>query len=117
ERESSVMKVSEQDEYTLHDPVVNTFRTFGGLHNIAVSGEVSVAPQASFADSLSHKASESSADLILLPWSETGSMSESQLISSDSVQSKLDGSTYTAFVQAAFDRASCSVAVFINRNF
>jgi hypothetical protein len=38
DRGSSVMAVS-GNFYTSHDPVVNTFRTFGRLHNLAVSGE------------------------------------------------------------------------------
>ncbi|KAJ9656870.1 hypothetical protein H2201_008392 [Coniosporium apollinis] len=117
ERESSVMKVSEVDEYSAHDPVVNTFKIFGQLHNLAVSGEVAVLPQAMFADALVSKASEMSSDLILLPWSETGGMSESQIISSDSVKNKLATSAYNQFVASALETASCTTAVFINKNF
>ncbi|EON62648.1 hypothetical protein W97_01872 [Coniosporium apollinis CBS 100218] len=117
DRESSVMKVSEVDEYSAHDPVVNTFKTFGQLHNLAVSGEVAVLPQTMFADTLVSKASEMSSDLILLPWSETGGMSESQIISSDSVKNKLATSAYNQFVAAALETASCTTAVFINKNF
>lgn len=116
DRESSVMKVSELDEYTENDPVVNTFRTFGALHSVAVSGEVTVLPESSFADTLINKASETSSDLVLLPWSETGSMSESPVITKDSTNSKISG-PYISFVQNALETSSCSVAVFINKNF
>jgi len=116
ERDSSVMKVSEIDEYSLHDPVVNTFRTFGALHRVAVSGEVSVLPESSFSDALVNRAAEASSDLILLPWSETGSMSESPVATAADVESKLS-SQYVSFVQGAFEHAGASVAVFINKNF
>ncbi|KAK4986539.1 hypothetical protein LTR50_005223 [Elasticomyces elasticus] len=117
ERDSSVMKVSELDEYSLHDPVVNTFRTFGKLYNLSVSGEVAVLPEDSFAEALVTRAAEESSDLLLLPWSETGSMSESQTISADSVRHKLDSSAYVGFVATAFDTATCNTAVFIDNGF
>lgn len=117
ERESSVMKVSEVDEYSAHDPVVNTFKIVGRLHNLAISGEVAFLPETMFAESLASRASETSSDLILLPWSETGGMSESQIISSDSVTNKLGTSQYTQFVAAVLENASCNTAVFINKDF
>jgi hypothetical protein len=40
ERGSTVMKVSEVDEYTAFDPVLNAFRVLGQMFNLAVSGEV-----------------------------------------------------------------------------
>jgi hypothetical protein len=117
ERESSVMKVSEVDEYTVYDPIVNTFCTFGQLHNLAISGEVTVLPQTSFADALVNGASDQASDLIILPWSETGSMSESQTISTDSVKHKLSSSYYISFVQATFEYAPCTTALFVNKDF
>jgi hypothetical protein len=57
DRGSSVMQVSEIESYTAYDPVVNTFRTFGRLHNLAVSGEVLVVPESSFAETLSTRCS------------------------------------------------------------
>lgn len=117
ERSSSVMKVSEVDEYSVHDPVVNTFRTFGQLHNLAVSGEVAVVPESLFADVLVSKASDHASDLVLLPWSETGSMSESHIISSDSVRNKLATATYNQFIASALQNATCNTAVFVNKNF
>lgn len=37
ERGSAVMRVAEVDEYSAFDPVLNTFRVLGQLHNLAVS--------------------------------------------------------------------------------
>lgn len=117
ERDSSVMKVSEIDEYSIHDPLVNTFRTFGVLYNLSVSGEVAVVPQSSYATVLINKAAEEASDLLLLPWSETGGMSEALTLSADNVQHKLESNSYAAFVTDALNNAACNTAVFINRGF
>lgn len=117
ERGSTVMKVSEVDEYTLFDPVLNAFRVLGQLYNLAVSGEVSIAPVTTYADILANKAADEASDLLLLPWSETGSMVESFTISKDSVQDNLTSDAYTSFVTSALEHATCNTAVFINKGF
>lgn len=117
ERESSVMRVSEVEEFSLHDPLANAFRTVGNLHNVAVSVEVAVLPESSFADALATKGSILSSGLMLIPWSETGSMSETAIISSETTRSKLAAPSYSSFVIRALNQASCTTAVFINRNF
>lgn len=115
DRGSSVMQVSEMDSYTAYDPVVNTFRTFGRLHNLAVSGEVLVVPESSFAETLSMRASDS--DLLVLPWSETGGMSEQAIIEDKGTKNKLAASSYISFVNSTFANSSTPVAVLINKNF
>ena len=117
QRNSSVMKVSEIDEISVHDPLVNTLRTFGKMHNLAASGEVAVVPESDYADMLVSKAIDADSNMILLPWSETGSMSETQTILSDSAENKLDSSIYTQFVSSVVDNARCSAAVFVNKGF
>jgi len=111
------MQVSEVDEYSAHDPVVNTFRIFGKLHNVAVSGEVSVIPTSAFAETLANRAGQIGSEMLLLPWSETGNMSESQFISNDSVRKRMATSAYNAFVASTLDNAECTVAVFVNSSF
>lgn len=115
DRGSSVMQVSEIDSYTAYDPVVNTFRTFGRLHNLAVSGEVLVVPESSFADTLTTRASES--DFLLLPWSETGGMSEQTIIEDKGTKNKLAAPSYISFVNATFEQSTIPVAVLVNKNF
>jgi hypothetical protein len=117
ERGSSVMKVSEVDEYTFFDPVLNAFRVLGQLYNLAVSGEVTVSPPSSYADILVHKAADEGSDLLILPWSETGSMAEAQTVSTDSVKNKLASTSYTEFVSNVLDNATTTAAVFINKGF
>jgi hypothetical protein len=115
DRGSSVMQVSEIESYTAYDPVVNTFRTFGRLHNLAVSGEALVVPESSFADTLATRASDS--NLLLLPWSETGGMSEQAIIEDKGTKNKLAASSYIAFVNSTIEQSTTPVAVLINKNF
>ncbi|KAJ5064239.1 K(+)/H(+) antiporter 1 [Bipolaris maydis] len=115
DRGSSVMQVSELESYTAYDPVVNTFRTFGRLHNLAVSGEVLVVPESSFAETLATRASDS--QFLIMPWSETGGMSEQAIIEDKGTKNKLEASSYNAFVHETLENASIPVAVLINKNF
>jgi hypothetical protein len=115
DRGSSVMQVSEIESYTAYDPVVNTFRTFGRLHNLAVSGEVLVVPESSFAETLSTRASDS--DFLVLPWSETGGMSEQAVIEDKGTKNKLAANGYMNFVAQALEQSVVPVAVLINKNF
>ncbi|KAK5126672.1 hypothetical protein LTR85_009606 [Meristemomyces frigidus] len=117
ERTSTVMQVSEVEEYSIFDPVLNAFRVLGQIYNLAVSGEVTIVPESSFANTLVSKAIEESSDLLLLPWSETGSMSESQTISSDSVRNKMASDSYSSFMSEALNTAQCNTAIFINNGF
>ncbi|KAG6009142.1 hypothetical protein E4U21_003211 [Claviceps maximensis] len=114
DRDSSVMTVAQVDDYTRHDPVVNTFRTVGQLHNLAASGEVAIMPDTRYAEALAMKSSKMSSDLLLVPWTETGAMGDSQILSSTSVDDKI-GSSYGIFVKSVLDSADLNVAVFFSR--
>jgi len=116
ERNSSVMQVV--DDYTLRDPVVNTFRTFGQLNNVAASGAVAIVPERSYADTLVGRASELSSDFLLVPWSETGAMSEQHSIEHGSPEERFINSSYTSFVSEVLKTAtSRAVGVLVNRGF
>jgi hypothetical protein len=88
-RTTSVMKVSEAGELSAFDPVLNAFRVLGQLYNLAVSGEVVVVPEDSYAESLTSRATEEQSDLLLLPWTETGSLSEAPMVSKNTVERKM----------------------------
>ncbi|WPG97475.1 Hypothetical protein R9X50_00025100 [Acrodontium crateriforme] len=117
ERNSTVMRVAEVDEYSFYDPVINAFRILGQLYNLAVSGEVRVVPENSFADTLIRCSTEQPTDLLLLPWSETGSMSESQTISTETVRQKIPSKSYMDFVSQTLNKAQTNTAVFISKDF
>lgn len=120
DRTSSVMKVSEADEHSYRDPVVNTFRTFAQLNNIAVSGSVSIVPEFSFAETLVGRASDMSSELLLIPWSETGSLTESDstlLLGESLSQEHYSSTSHNSFIQQALSLAICNTAIFVNRGF
>ena len=114
DRTSSVMKVSEMEEFSYKDPVVNAFRTFTQLNNVATSGDVSVVPDASYAETLTGQASDHFSDLVLIPWSENGSVSDGEIELNDN---HFSSEIQDPFVRRTFDKAKCNTAIFINRGF
>ena len=112
DRTSSVMQVSEMDEYSYSDPVVNAFRTFAQLNNIAVSGNVSVVPGSSYAETLASQALDHFSDLILIPWNENGGISDG-----DSSDDSFSSGLQDAFIQKTLEKSTCNTAVFFNRGF
>ncbi|GAB1194383.1 hypothetical protein APSETT444_003628 [Aspergillus pseudonomiae] len=116
DRDSSVMKVSEIEEYTLWDPVINTFRAFGQWHDMSIMAGVSVVPEHSYADTVVGMAREESSDLLLIPWSETGGMSEHQTGLGIDEASRFANGPYTDFVSNVMRQSSSSVGVLIERS-
>ncbi|GAE00058.1 K+ homeostasis protein Kha1 [Paecilomyces variotii No. 5] len=117
DRDSSVMKVSEVHEYTVTDPVVNTFRAFGQLNDISMLGGVAVVPERSYADTILDMTREASADLLLIPWSESGSMSELQNYFSYDRAARFMNGPYTSFAHDVLDGARTNVGIFIDEGF
>ena len=119
ERDSSVMKVSEIEEYANRDPVIKAFETFAHSQDIAVAGHVSVVPSNHFASTLVGRAIDVSSDLLLIPWSETGTLSEyASLLDNYSEQATdpVGNRSFVALVATAFAEAkSCHVGVFLDQ--
>ncbi len=117
ERLSSVMKDTEIDDVSTKDPVVNSFHSFGQLNNLATSGDVEIVPEGSYAHTLAHSASEHGTDMVLLPWSESGSLSETTSTTVEhSRQRMLENGPHTLFLASFLDEAPCHAAVFVNNN-
>ncbi|EEQ87044.1 K+ homeostasis protein Kha1 [Blastomyces dermatitidis ER-3] len=117
DRDSSVMKVSEARDYSFSDPILNTFRTFSQLNTLTVSGAVVISPEHAYAETIVNKARDLSSDFILLPWSETGGMSEHQILLFDDKTEKFSTGPHTAFVSNILKNAKCPVGVFVNKGF
>ena len=118
ERLSSVMKESEADDLSHRDPVVNAFHTFGQLNNVAVSGEVQFAPEAQYAAMLGERATDHTSDMVLLPWSESGSLSEVVTAHfGEGTPGAFSNASYNSFVYDFFQSIPCNAAVFINNGF
>jgi hypothetical protein len=107
DRDSSVMTVSEVEQYSRNDTVLNIFRTVGQFLKVAVSGEVAVLPEARFGEALLTKSSDIHADLLLLPWSEAGRLVES---STNANEGKI--STYAQFAKSVVASSNHNIAIF-----
>lgn len=121
ERTSSVMQVTEGEEYySAHDPVVNAFRTFSQLHDVAVAGRVSVVPVDSYPETLMSQAADVSSDFALIPWSEYGSVTEDQSVPyAINASERFRNGTHLDFIQKTLARAvqTCNTGIFINNGF
>lgn len=112
DRVSAVMQVAESGGYAHSDPVINALRTFAQLNNVAASGSVAVVPDSSYAETLTSKAADQNADLVLIPWTEEGVGSDN-----DSVNDRFGADQQDEFIQRTLERARCNTAVFVNRGF
>jgi hypothetical protein len=123
QRTSSVMQVTEGDDYySAHDPVVNAFRTFSQLNDVAAAGRVSVVPIASYSETLMSQAAEVASDFALIPWSEYGSVTEDQSLVPHLVANageRFRSGPHLEFIQNTLARAAstCTSGIFINSGF
>ncbi|KAJ8106922.1 hypothetical protein ONZ43_g6898 [Nemania bipapillata] len=118
ERTSTVMKVTEGEDASRRDPVVNAVRTFSQLNDVAVSGSVVVAPEESYAETVMMQASEQKSDFVLIPWSETGSTTEDQSISYRvSSEDRFAGKSHLDFIRNTLSSAVCNTGIFISNGF
>ncbi|KAK8045325.1 hypothetical protein PG993_005349 [Apiospora rasikravindrae] len=126
DRTSSVMKVTESDEFTRRDAVVNTFKTFSQLHDVAVSGSVVVAPEDAYAQTVTTQAATQESDFVLIPWSEVGGMggkhTDDESIPfvgavSSLPQSRFSERSHHEFLQGVLSSAVCNVGIFISNGF
>ncbi|KAJ5280659.1 hypothetical protein N7478_006031 [Penicillium angulare] len=115
DRDSSVMKVSARDS-ALWDPVINTFRAFGEWHDISLMAGVSVVPEHSYADTVVNMARQDSSDLLLLPWSETGTLADRQNGLDVDPMNRFMNGEYAAFVSNVLDGISGNVGILIDHN-
>ncbi|CRG91016.1 K(+)/H(+) antiporter 1 [Talaromyces islandicus] len=116
DRISSTMQVSEIQEYSIWDPVVNVFRSFGQINSIPSEGRVSVVPESSYADVVADMARDTSSDLLLVPWSASGSMSDRQSVWTVEDSSTRANASYPTFVYDILNRSSIgNVGVLVDR--
>ncbi|KAM5485202.1 hypothetical protein McanCB56680_002123 [Microsporum canis] len=117
DRDSSVMKVSEVQDYSFSDPILNAFRTFGRVYKVAVSGGVVIAPEHAYAETVVNKARDCASDLVLVPWSETGGMSERQIPLLDDKSEKFSTGPHSSFISNILKNSRSNVGIFINKGF
>lgn len=119
ERTSSVMQVTEgEDYYSERDPVVNAFRTFSRLNDVAVSGKVAVVPTASYAETLMKQAADVATDFVLVPWSECGTISEdTSVLDVASIQDRFNDREHIDFINRVQAKTFSNMGIFINNSF
>ncbi|KAJ5143289.1 uncharacterized protein N7515_002076 [Penicillium bovifimosum] len=113
DRDSSVMKVAAAGEHALWDPVVNTFRAFGDWHDLSLMAGVSVVPEYSYADTVIGMAQQDTADLLLLPWSETGTLADHHNGLEFDDANRFSNGEYTSFVSDILERVPGHVGILI----
>ena len=118
DRMSSVMKESEVDDYSVRDPVVNAFHSFGRLSRVAISGEVHVVPEDAYADTVASAASSRHSDMVLIPWSEAGNTSELGMPAfADPANNTFSSGAHNTFISNFLRNAPCNSAVFVSNGF
>ena len=117
QRTSTVMQVSEVDELQERDPVINVFRSFGKFLNMAISAALFITPEDSFAETLVAKAADHTSDLLLIPWSETGTISDAQDPQYANAENRFTTQQHNLFISKALDTAACTTAIMVNRGF
>jgi len=117
ERDSSVMRVSEIEEYANRDPIIKAFGTFGQSHDVSVAAQVAVVPERTFSGTLMKRAKDLSSDFIIIPWSETGTMSEHPSLFDDHSGGPLANREFAKLVSETFEKAriSSSVGVVVDK--
>jgi hypothetical protein len=117
DRDSSVMRVSEIEEYAQRDPIIKAFGTFGQSKDVAVAGQVAVVVHRSFSRALMKRAKDLSSDFIMIPWSETGTMSEQASLFDDHSGGPLGNREFAKLVLDMFEKARnfSSVGVMIDK--
>ncbi|KAK7991761.1 K(+)/H(+) antiporter [Apiospora saccharicola] len=119
DRTSSVMKVTESADHVelaLRDPVVNAFKTFSRLHDVAVSGAVVVAPEDAYAQTVTAQAATQESDFVLIPWSEVSKHTDDEAMGSSS-QDRFGARSHHEFIQGVLSGAVCNVGIFIRNGF
>ncbi|KAK6536312.1 K(+)/H(+) antiporter [Arthrobotrys megalospora] len=117
ERTSAVMRVTEEHEFAERDPVVNTFKAFGRMNNIACATGLSIVPEDAFSGVLSDRAKDTSSDLLVVPWSETGQISDNYDQNLESKEHQFGSSPYVHFLTSLVQDSTSKLAIFINRGF
>lgn len=113
DRDSSVMKVAAGD-HALWDPVVNTFRAFGEWHDLSLMAGVAIVPEHTYADTVVNMAHQNTADLLLLPWSETGTLVDRQNGLEVNATGRFTNCEYATFVSDILGRVSGHVGILID---
>jgi hypothetical protein len=117
QRISTVMKISETEE-TLHDPIMNLFRSFGQLNFVKVKANLAVVAQQDFAQHVAERAEDTDANLVIIPWGGAGAIIDDHSNPFVGPRERKETSPQVAsFTQEVFSEAThtANVGVFVDR--
>ncbi|RIA84077.1 Sodium/hydrogen exchanger family-domain-containing protein [Glomus cerebriforme] len=117
QRISTVMKINENEE-TLHDPIMNIFRTFGQLNFVKVKANLAVVAQQDFAQHVAERAEDTDANFVIIPWGGAGAIIDDPSNPFVGPKEKKETSPQVAhFTQEVFSEVSirANVGVFVDR--
>jgi len=118
QRISTVMKISETEETTLHDPIMNIFRTFGQLNFVKVKANLAVVAQQDFAQNVAERTEDTDANLVIIPWGGAGAIIDDSSNPFVGPREKKETSPQVAhFIQEVFSEVTsrANVAVLVDR--
>jgi len=118
QRISTVMKISETEETTLHDPIMNIFRTFGQLNFVKVKANLAVVAQQDFAQNVSERTEDTDANLVIIPWGGAGAIIDDPSNPFVGPREKKETSPQVAhFIQEVFSEVTsrANVGVLVDR--
>lgn len=123
ERYSSVLKASDLETTARQDPLSNIYGTFAGLNGFKVVPEMAIVVPQDFPLSVTNFAKDKKADMIVVPWAAATSMAPTDegpavnpfenLFRNNAAPER--SPQYAAFVRETFLKASCDVALFLDR--
>lgn len=123
DRTSALLRASEVEVTKRADAILNIFSAFANLAFIPHTTSMSIIPTEEYADTVAAHASESNADLLVVPWvagtsldpEHDGPMSGNPLESLFGQQSVERSPQYANFVRKVFLESSSDVGLFLDR--
>ncbi|KAI9139264.1 Sodium/hydrogen exchanger family-domain-containing protein, partial [Paraphysoderma sedebokerense] len=113
ERTSAVMKAAESSATLKFDPIINVFKTFGGLNSIDVNPILSVSTVQDFGENIVSYAELYNVNFILLPWLFSDSLGLDQFFDTASGRRK----QHRDMVSYVLKNSNVSVGVLVDRGF
>lgn len=115
ERNSSVMRVAEEYEFSERDPIISIFRSFARLCNFACSAALSLVPENAFAEVLADKSKDTFSDMLIVPWSKNGSLRDDFNDKNNDQEQRFASGPHNSFILSILEVSKCDTAIFINR--
>jgi Kef-type K+ transport system membrane component KefB len=116
ERQSSMILISESEDNSRYDPVLNVFRAIGQINDISVSGSVIGAPSDAFADTLLTESHDRKSELTIIPWDDSRELTEGGT-NVEKAERKLSSKAEHQLVSKILESSRGNIAIFVSKGF